>query len=357
MSRDIEHDPFDLFKYHRGRVARVIPKKQKFGYGPQYKLSVRRKAEGIVRRLPEVMIKIDAKGKSGGRELVRDFHHLKEAAAYISRNGKLEMENQDGGVIHGRDELKTELGQWQMRTMPAKDSTKKDPKLATRIVLSMPPGTDREKFHQAARAWAKENLDGYDWLLAAHNDTAHPHVHVLVRSRHRLLNKQFWVGKEDLQIMRESLVEKLHEQSIEANATRRYARGAIKQRLSQAHYHAVKDGRKWRNWDEVGKEVAQEVLAAIKKGEPVPEHDFLLRSKKTRAIVMHHAFAYIEELKRSGKADDAALSRDLSNYYRHLPPITSLAQRTQKQMLERIRKAQKRQTQLITGRKSTAPER
>lgn len=49
------------------------------------------KAWGVVRKTPEVMVKL-------GRSDVKDFPHIKAIADYISRNGKLTLEDKDGNL-------------------------------------------------------------------------------------------------------------------------------------------------------------------------------------------------------------------------------------------------------------------
>ena len=80
----------EAMRYHKGRVARLQHRKSSGAGLPQLvRLSPRQKLTGIVRRSPEVMLKI-------GRANIRCLKHMQAAADYISRNGKLEIEDQDG---------------------------------------------------------------------------------------------------------------------------------------------------------------------------------------------------------------------------------------------------------------------
>jgi len=57
---------------------------------------IRGKLGSIVRRTPQVLVRISGAGK--------DIKHIKAHLNYISRNGKLELEDQSGETIKGRKE-------------------------------------------------------------------------------------------------------------------------------------------------------------------------------------------------------------------------------------------------------------
>ena len=88
------------------------------------------------------------------------------------------------------------------------------------MLLSMPPGTDRQAVRKAARAFAADEFgDGRRYVFAAHDDEAQPHVHLSIQVRGpggKRLNPR----KQDLQRWRERFAAQLREQGVEANATR-----------------------------------------------------------------------------------------------------------------------------------------
>lgn len=94
---------------------------------------------------------------------------------------------------------------------------------------SMPPGTDRAAVTDAGRAFAREEFgDQRDYVFAAHDDEAHPHVHIVVLARGydgRRLNPR----KADLQRWRERFARELRDRGVEANATPRRTRGVTQQ--------------------------------------------------------------------------------------------------------------------------------
>lgn len=92
--------------------------------------------------------------------------------------------------------------------------------VAMSIVFSMPPGTDREKFACAMTDYAQAYFGdkGFDYLMAFHNDTKHPHCHMLLRCRNMQTLRKWRPGKQDLRDMREAMAEKMQEYGLSAVA-------------------------------------------------------------------------------------------------------------------------------------------
>jgi hypothetical protein len=67
--------------------------------------AMRAKLERIVRRAPEVMVKITGRTKG--------VAHLKSHLAYITRNGELNAETEQGATLTGRSGLKDLQQQWE----------------------------------------------------------------------------------------------------------------------------------------------------------------------------------------------------------------------------------------------------
>ena len=105
---------------------------------------VRQKLQQMVRRAPQVMVKI-AKTPKGMRGISNNL-------SYISRDGKLEIEDQDGQIIQGKEAVADLKAEWQDGGVPIpQQSTKRD---AFHLILSMPARTDPLAVHRAARALA-----------------------------------------------------------------------------------------------------------------------------------------------------------------------------------------------------------
>ena len=202
---------------------------------------IRARVARTLGRTPEVMVKITNKaGSAQGMGAVR--RHLR----YISRNGRIELEDQNGNRIEGKDALSDLLKTWQLGGWGIPEtSTRRE---TFNILLSMPPGTDRKAVRDAARDFAAlEFGDGRSYVFAAHEDEAHPHVHLSVQVRGpngRRLNPRH----KDLQRWRERFAEELREYGVEANATPRRARGITQRYPKQAVIHMVARGETPRYW-------------------------------------------------------------------------------------------------------------
>ncbi|MBL8039222.1 MAG: hypothetical protein JNN16_17100 [Nitrospira sp.] len=167
---------------------------------------VRRKLQAMVQRAPQVVVKLvrASKGMKG----------ISNNLTYISRGGQLEIEDQDGQVILGKEavaDLKTE---WRDGGTPIlADSTMRD---AFHLVLSMPTRTDPLSVQRAARDFATREFSGYQYAMVLHtfetdpdpNPSTHPHVHLTVKAV-GLDGIRLNPRKADLQRWREGFAEAL----------------------------------------------------------------------------------------------------------------------------------------------------
>ncbi|WP_438391709.1 relaxase/mobilization nuclease domain-containing protein [Caballeronia sp. DA-9] len=202
----------------------------KLSAGAQDAARLRAELARTVRRVPEVMVKITNKA-SGSNGIGAIRRHLD----YISRNGKVELEEQDGQSISGAGALSDLVEEWRRGGwgIPAESRRRE----TFNILLSMPPGTDREAVRDAAREFARiEFGDNHAYVFAAHNDEAHPHVHLSVQARGRD-GRRLNPRKADLQGWRETFAAQLREHGVDANATPRRTRGVTQRYPKQAVVH------------------------------------------------------------------------------------------------------------------------
>lgn len=183
--------------------------------------AIRRKLQALVAGAPEVMVKIS--GAPTGMRQVRA--HLN----YISRHGELELEDQGEERHLGRDAL-AEVGEgFEQDGYPIPEQGRV--RQGFNIVLSMPQGTDVVGLKRAARAFAATEFEGFSYVMALHTyetdpdpqPSPHPHVHLAVKAKSSTgvrLNPR----KADLQRWRETFVQTLADNGIEAVATRRAVR-------------------------------------------------------------------------------------------------------------------------------------
>jgi hypothetical protein len=130
-----------------------------------------------LRRTPEVMVKITNKASSAqGMGAVR--RHL----SYISRSGQVELEDQNGARISGSEAVRDLARAWQLGGWGIPETSHR--REVFNVLLSMPPGTNRQAVRDAARDFAAiEFGNERAYVFAAHDDEAHPHVHLSVQVR------------------------------------------------------------------------------------------------------------------------------------------------------------------------------
>ncbi len=182
---------------------------------------VRQKLQQMVRRAPQVMVKI-AKAPKGMRGISNNL-------SYISRDGKLDIEDQDGQVIQGKEAVADLKAEWQNGGVPIpQQSTKRD---AFHLILSMPARTDPLAVQRAARALAAREFSSSQYAMVLHtfetdpdpNPSRHPHVHLTVKTA-GLDGIRLNPRKLDIQRWREGFAEALRDQGIDATTTSRLHR-------------------------------------------------------------------------------------------------------------------------------------
>lgn len=189
----------------------------------------------VARRRPEVMVKVT--GSAHG------FRSLKEHLAYITRNGKLIGEREDGTLIEGAANVRSLAEEWWDKSGIDRPARARD---TINLILSMPVGTDLQAVAEAARAFAQKTFgEHYDYLLAHHNKASdpkrpeNPHAHLTIRTRGRN-GQRLDPRKHDLQAWREAFAVELRERGVVAEATPRRVRGITRKGQRQAIRHMDK---------------------------------------------------------------------------------------------------------------------
>ena len=181
--------------------------------------AMRAKLERIVKRAPEVMVKITGRTKS--------IEHLKSHLEYITRNGELTGETEQGALLVGREGLKDLQSRWA-DDAALDNRRRRDGSLSVNVILSMPAGTDAAAVKDAARAFAIETFGhNHDYVFVQHLEDKHPHVHLTVRSLGHD-GKRLNPRKADLQVWRERFAGELRLRGIAAEATPRRTRGKVR---------------------------------------------------------------------------------------------------------------------------------
>ena len=145
----------------------------------------------------------------------RNMTHIQTHFDYISRNGKLDIEDEQGLIYQETEDLHQMAKEWCSDISTSNDKTRH----TTHIVLSMPNGTEPKAVKQAARAFAKNTFaENYQYVFALHTDTDSPHVHLTIKNL-GFDSKRLHIKKGQPQIWREQFACELERLGVAAEAT------------------------------------------------------------------------------------------------------------------------------------------
>ena len=226
--------------------------------GPAHRLSpaeveqIRR----TVTRTPEVMVKVLSQPAATTSQVGRHVD-------YVSRNGEVEVETDDGKRLIERDGGADLIEDWN-QDVPAVGSAEgvargrvRSPRLVHKLVFSMPQGTSPQKVLSAVRAFAREEFGlKHRYAMALHTDEPHPHVHLIVKAVSEQ-GVRLNIRKETLRNWRSAFAAQLRAHGVSANATDRAVRGSNHQNRKTGIYRAAERGEStflWRRQLELGRE-------------------------------------------------------------------------------------------------------
>lgn len=270
----------------------------------------------VAKKAPEVVVKVSGSGKRSG--------HILAHMTYITRNGKVEAENERGEKVKGLEEVKLAFAEWGFQL---NDSERRRAQTVN-IVLSMPEGTDPQAVLAASRGFAKEQFgENHQYLMALHTDTKQPHVHLSVKAQGFDMT---WLkrSKADLQEWRERFAQKMRDQGVEAEATPRVARGVTRKGKTQPMHH-------------LGKEPKRSIVIKAKVDDAIREIDgqkaprdrpwefaILERQRKVR-----EAYAAVaQELRGAHEQVSRKAADQLAEFLKGLPPVETERTKLKRQL-------------------------
>jgi len=224
----------DRLFYPGNRIVKTCPQ-PKLGASAarQRAAAIRERIEAtVVRRAPQVMVKVTG----GGRGMKAIAAHFR----YISKNGRLDIEDERGETMRGKDSLHELADDWRFGGTLIDDIG--DRREAFNIMLSMPRGIDPLIVQKAAREFAQIELADHKYVMVLHDHQANPHVHISVRAESKH-GKRLNPRKADLHRWRETFAEKLRGHGVEAEATRQATRGRNRNYDPLWRIKAREDGR------------------------------------------------------------------------------------------------------------------
>jgi hypothetical protein len=310
--------------YPRNRLVRDAHT-PRLSIGPRERAaSIRARIQAtVVKRAPQVMVKVTG----GGRGMGAIAAHLR----YISKNGRLQIEDDRGVPREGKDVVRDVVEQWRYGgSFISETSPRRE---AFNIMLSMPRGHDPLVVQRAAREFAQAELKDHRWVMVLHDHQANPHVHISVRAESRH-GKRLNPRKADLQRWRVTFAERLRGWGIEAEASRQATRGQVRNYEPLWRLKAGKDGR-----------VATDWKAA--KSSPGSQ-----RSRFEALIAWGQICA---GLAQSDSAEDRALADRIRNYVHSTPVGAEYARRLEKRHEQRTVETDRHQDRSV-GRVRDGPE-
>jgi Relaxase/Mobilisation nuclease domain len=279
----------DRLFYPGNRVVKTKPQPKLSSLAARQRAAaIRERIEAtVVRRVPQVMVKVTG----GGRGMKAIAAHFR----YISKNGRLEIEDERGESMRGKDSLRELADDWRFGGSLIEDVS--DRREAFNIMLSMPRGTNPLTVQWAAREFAKIELADHKYVLVLHDHQANPHVHISVRAESKH-GKRLNPRKTDLHRWRETFAGKLRERGVEAEATRQATRGNSRNHDPLWRIKAREDGRLRTN------------QASVKAGP---------RPAATRAEAVQAWIQLGRALAASGDAGDRNLARSIARFVQDMP--------------------------------------
>jgi hypothetical protein len=252
---------------------------------------------------------------------------------YIGREGmelETDMGDRVGGVRFARDLVED----WDLDIEALKHQSersirgRKPVKLVHNLIFSMPPGTSPEKVLKAVRRLALNEWQlKHRYAMTLHNDTAHPHVHVVLRATSEQ-GVRLNIRKATLRDWRAQFAANLRELGVAANATERAVRGESRAHRSDGYFRSSERGQSTRMQG-----LLQEIGDGIQgkfSGRPDRDEEKL---RRTRAEVVEGWRTVAAKLQASGDHQLAGRIRVFMSTMR--PPQTEKAWLT-RQVLERF---------------------
>jgi Relaxase/Mobilisation nuclease domain len=271
-----------------------------------------------VHRTPEVMVKVLTKG---GQDLKAVGRHL----SYLSRDGDVEIETDDGRHLRGQGVEQELLEDWDLDIEEVRRTRElrprpgiSQPKLVHKVVVSMPAGTPADGLLRAARTFARETFGAkHRYAMVLHTDEPHPHVHMVLKAVSEE-GVRLNIRKATLREWRREFARHLRAQGISANATDRAVRGNTRPKLADGMYRALQRDASRCIWEHSSAPAIERTSASEASGRESLLH--------TRAEVERGWRAVAEILDRQGQQDLAWYVR---RFTEAMPPI-----RTNRELLE-----------------------
>ncbi len=198
------------------------------GYGGSYSGgSYKSRAE---KGHPEAVLKVMKK-------YPRSSSSVRNLVDYISRDGALELLDEQGLFVQSEQERADLVDQWS-----GSFSKRTNGRCAMHLIVSTPEGTEKSDVEEASEEWGRENLSDYSYVFVTHEEgdkeEPHPHAHFVVARKAG--GPPLDPRKADIKAWRESWADIGTAHGIPMTATRRYERGVIMKATKAQDIHIRK---------------------------------------------------------------------------------------------------------------------
>ena len=284
----------------------------------------------VAKGAPEVMVKItrpakiDRNGNPISVSRVTEGARVGAHIDYISRNGKVDLETDDGIVLTGKEATAELYEKW----MEAHDDNRANgfatdrTRITTGIVLSMPFGTSPNGVLDAAKALASQEFGGrHHYVMALHTDgkQRNPHVHLTVRTvGHDGVKLN--LRKPDLQRLRDTFAEKLRTRGIEAESTPRLARG-VTRKGERTPVRKVREKGKMVSVDAAKRREVERDLIGNNGRLPSKEWDSAILRRRNDVMRTYYEAARL--LEKSNDLDDQQLASSVKRFAGRMTDVTT----------------------------------
>lgn len=196
-----------------------------------------------LRRAPEVVIIVSG-SRRGGEGDHSAIKGVLRYMLYISRNGCLLTVDEQGAPIGGRREIHETHMRWDLDMQRLRSVRHEPLHPSFNIIFSMPAKTEPDKLFDAVQAFAREQFQRHQYVMALHTPETdpgkkvpkHPHVHVIVWAEAED-GQRLYIRKGTLRGWRERFAAELRVREIDANATPRAERAITLKAHGAAEWH------------------------------------------------------------------------------------------------------------------------
>lgn len=151
------------------------------------------------------------------------FEKLKAHIKYVTRNGEIAVHTSFGEIISGKENLKEILNSFNQDgyKIPSEKelftNCQKQKRETLHLVFSMKDyaNASTEQIRIATMETISKKYPNNYFVIAKHNDTAHPHCHLILKTRD-IFGKRIDLRKKDLDDLRKTFVLELNKLGIEA---------------------------------------------------------------------------------------------------------------------------------------------